>query len=181
MPHDCFAYWGARARRLARLLDATTLRERKDAMNRKGRNLKIRPERPYEGWVHRTRRAQDHQSLVQLYFEFCLAVKQPTDIPNRHGCSALGKVRRTVNARKMGDLARKILLGLERDGKARDRRGRPAHREGRIPRYGTPNWLEEPPPSKRKGAGKKKGAKPTRPALSAARDLLESLRSSMDR
>ena len=82
----------------------------------------------------------------------------------------------------MGILARRILAGLERDGKARTKRG-PVHHERGHARYGTPNWLEEPLPKRNKGAKRKKrkGAKPVRPALLTARDLLESLRSAMDR
>jgi len=181
MPHDCFKFWGDAARRLTRRLDRTTLRERKAAMNRKGPNLKLRPERPYEGWVHRARRFQDYKSLVDLYFELCLAVKQPTDLPNRYGCSALGRIRSTVDAGEMGDLAREILAGLERDGKSRSR-GIPEHHERGHARYGTPNWLEEPPARrKRRTSGKGRRAQPARPALLTARDLLESLRSAMDR
>lgn len=182
MPHDCLGYWGKPARRLTGLLEETTLRERKAAMNPKGPNLKLRPERPYEGWVHRARRFQDYESLVDLYFELCLAVKQPTDLPNRHHCSALGRIRSTVDAKEMGDLARKILAGLEDDGKARSRKGVPEHHERGHARYGTPNWLEEPPARRQKRArGKGKRARPARPALLIARDLLESLRSAMDR
>jgi hypothetical protein len=82
----------------------------------------------------------------------------------------------------MGRLARRVLQGLEKDGNARNRQGVPEHHERRHARYGTPNWLEEPP-ARRKKPARRKPRRPasTRPALLTARDLLESLRSAMDR
>jgi len=173
MAHDCLRYWGAPARRLTVLLDGETLRQRRSAVSAGSRNRRVRPARPYEGWVHRASRAADYDSLITLYFELCLAIKQSTDFPNHHGASAIGGRGRAVDAARMGDLARSVLRGLERDG--RDRTGGVwAHHEFGVPRYGTPNWLEEPPA--RRGPGRRQ-----RPRLEIARELLRALRAAVDR
>ena len=124
----------------------------------------------YEGWIHLANRREDYDALVELYFELCLAIKQPSDMPNHHGRSTLVPAPPEVPSKKFGDLARRVVHGLELDGLEKaPGSNKPAHSAGGVPRYGTPNWLEKPP---EKAAGK---------ALDAARNLLRALRAAMDR
>lgn len=172
MAHSCIGFWGAEAKQLIPLLDKTTLEERKTAVQKDSIALKRNPYHPYEGWVQRAKRRDDYDALVKLYFELCLALRQPTDMPNHFGASAIGLPGATVDAKDMGDLARSILVAMEKDGKDVQGKG-PVHQKQGFAQYGVPNWLEKPPETKGK-------PDPNKDILPIARDLLRALRAAVD-
>ena len=172
MPHSCIRFWGRDAKTLTRQLDATTRAERRAAVQKGSLSLKRNPYHPYEGWVPRVKDRNDYRALVDLYFELCLALRQPTDMPNHFGSSAIGLPSKTVDARVMGNLARRILVNMERDGTDLERR-RPVHHKLGFAQYGVPNWLEKPP----EATGE---VNPNKRILPVARSLLRALRAAVD-
>jgi hypothetical protein len=171
MSHHCLDHWGDNAKSLTKLLDAETKEQRQAAADRYEANPKsFEGLRTYEGWIHLARRREDYDALVELHLALCLAIKQPSDLPNRHGRSTLVPSPPEVPSKPFGDLARLVIHGLELDGLEKaPGSSKPAHSDGGVPRYGTPNWLEKPP------------EKADNAALVAARSLLRALRAAMDR
>ena len=171
MSHHCLDHWGDNAKSLTKLLDAETKRQRQAAADLYESNpTQFKDARLYEGWIHLSRRQEDYDALVKLYLELCLAIKQPSDMPNHHGRSSLVPPPPEVPSKPFGDLARLVIHGLELDGQEKGSgSSKPAHSDGGVPRYGTPNWLEKPP---EQADGE---------ALDAARKLLRALRAAMDR
>ena len=172
MAHSCIGFWGAEAKQLIPLLDEMTAAERKAAVKKGSAALKRNPYHPYEGWVQRAKQEADYDALVELYFELCLALRQPTDMPNKFGASAIGLPTGTVNAKDMGDLAREILKNMAADGND-VQKGAAVHQKQGFPQYGVPNWLEKPPEAKGK-------PDPNKDILPIARDLLRALRAAVD-
>jgi len=167
MAHKCYDFWGAEAGKLTKLLDERTLEERKAAVKSGGKTAK---RRLYEGWIHRFKDQADYDAVVRLYYELCLAVKQPTDIPNHFGRSALGAAVGDIDAKPIGDLARAVAAGLAKDGGDKDEKsGALVHSDDGTARFGTPNWLEKPPTLK------------NHDILVAARSLLRALRAALSR
>jgi len=184
MPHVCTSFWGRPAIRLTRALSRRTYREwgkwrklQRRKWPKKGPR-KVHPNDPFEGWVHRASREADYDALARLYGELLLAVKQPSDAPNKWRASAYSTGLKAVPSRAMGDLARAVLRGLERDGRARWR-GRIVHRERGVARYGTPNWLEKPFEKVKKAKGMAR--KSQNAQLRTARELLRALRDAFGR
>lgn len=177
MSHSCLAHWGADAEKLTKLLDKQTLTERKAAVGRflalPKKEQRKRKVRTYQGWVHRADREDDYDELVKLYFELCLALKQPTDMPSGHGTTPLRPKLGSVQSKQFGNLAQAVRDGLKKDGAEPGPGGKlPFHSEHGIPRYGMGNWLEKP-------ANLRRNMKES--PLPVARALLRALRAAMDR
>lgn len=176
MSHVCQEYWGAAAQKLTLVLGEQTSSERAAALKGVGGNPKHPRRRAYEGWIHRVASEKDYDALLGVYYGLCLALKQPTDIPNHWNRSTFPGQAKLVESQAFGELARKVLIGLKSDGEDMDAsRARPFHSgtddpNGQdVPRYGTPNWLEKPP------------GLCTGESLVVARNLLRALRGAMNR
>ena len=177
MAHSCLSHWGDDAKTLTDLLDQRTLKERKAAVARYlDQAAKDKPDpkrRTYHGWIHRAARKEDHDSIVELYFELCIALKQPTDQPSHHGATPLKSEGSQVQSKDLGKLAADVVKGLRADGAEAPAGSKtPFHSVEGFPRYGTGNWLEKPV-----DLHAADGEKP----LPVARELLRALRAAMDR
>lgn len=168
MAHNCYGFWGNEADQLTKHLDAVTHAQRTACLKRSPQVPPV--ERLYEGWIHRVIGADDYGALRDLYFDLCLALKQPTEIPNHFAKSTVGDPVKVIDAAAMGTLAEKIRSQLPIDGNdGVGKPGGPCHCEGATPRYGTPNWLEHP-----RTMGNTK-------ILKSARALLRALRAAFGR
>lgn len=169
MAHECSTYWGKDAVSLTTALANQTFAEWKLWKGLQAKKT-VKQDDPFEGWVHRASDRADYEALALLYHELLLALKQPSDAPNKWDASSFQAVLPKVPSAPYGTAARAVLKGLEEDGKAQEN-GKPSHHEEGVARYGTPNWLEKPV----------KGAKGREKVLGQARDLLRALRDAFAR